>query len=150
MPKGQYLIKKMVRNSHMAQQIFSQKDSTRVRPREQRTMTHKRCLPGGWSCSQLPHLEVKFSHAVDSKKQVSYTATEFIKRESSQIQPGQTSLFSISVNEWEYFISNGTRRIKVQPEGFNFVLWISRQQLLLKKKFTEACWTNWTENRVGT
>lgn len=53
-----------------------------------------------------------FSHAVDSKKQVGYTATVFIKRESSQIQPGQTSLFSISINEWEYFILNGHEELK--------------------------------------
>lgn len=137
MPKGQYLIKKMAQNSHVAQEIFSQKDSTRVRPREQRTVTHKCCAAGGWGCSQLPHLEVMFTHAMDSKRQASYTATVFIKRESSQLQPGHTSLFPISVNEWEYFILNGTWRIKVQPEGFNFVLWTSTQQLLLKKNSQE-------------
>lgn len=88
---------------------------------------------GGAAHSWLPHLEVMFTHAMDSKRQASYTATVFIKRESSQLQPGHTSLFPISVNEWEYFILNGTWRIKVQPEGFNFVLWTSRQQLRLKK-----------------
>lgn len=66
-PKGQYLIKKMAQNSHVAQEIFSQKDSTRVRPREQRTVTHKCCLAGGWGCSQLPHLEVMFTHAVTAR-----------------------------------------------------------------------------------